>query len=101
MDIGDLLIGSGIGGILLSAVQAVINRKKLGAETASVLTKAAAELVKPLSDRIHELEDEVKKLRTQVRETVDQLEHASSQLDQCQDRERAKDALIAELTRAP
>lgn len=92
MNVGDLLIGSGLGGIALSAVQAVINRKKLGADTASVLTKAAAELVQPLSDRIHELEGEVDRLRALVRTTVEQL-------DACHDVNRTKDALIAELTR--
>lgn len=93
MQLGDLLIGSGAGAILLSLVQALLNRRKLGADTASVLTKAAAELVQPLRERIRELEGEVDELRARVRSTVEQL-------DRAQDRERAKDALIAELTRA-
>lgn len=92
MELGDLLIGGGGGAIVLALVQALLNRKKLGADTASVLTKAAAELVQPLRDRIHELEAEVDELRARVKNTV-------AELDQCHDRERAKDALIAELTR--
>lgn len=92
MELGDLLIGSGAGAILLALVQAMLNRRKLGADTASVLTKAAAELVQPLRERIHELEGEVEELRARVRSTVEQL-------DKCQDINRAKDALISELTR--
>lgn len=94
MDVGGLLIGGGIGAILLALVQAVINRKKLGADTAAVLTKAAGELVKPLMDRIHELESQVEQLTTKAAQAV-------ADLDQCQERCRAKDALISELTRSP
>lgn len=92
MELGDLLIGGGGGAIVLALVQALLNRRKLGADTASVLTKAAAELVQPLRERIHELEAEVDELRARVRSTVDQL-------DRCHDVNRAKDDLIAELTR--
>lgn len=92
MELGELLIGGGIGGVVVTAIQAMVNRRKLGADTASVLTKAAAELVQPLRDRIHELEAEVEELRARVKQTVEQL-------DACHDINRAKDDLIAELTR--
>lgn len=94
MDVGGLLIGGGIGAILLALVQALINRKKLGADTAAVLTKAASDLVQPLMDRIHELESQVQKLTERATQAVNQL-------DECQERCRAKDALISELTRNP
>ena len=99
MGIGELLVGGGVGAVVLAFVQAVINRRKLGADTAAVLTKAAAELVQPLRERIHELEDEVEKLRDQVKETVAQLRDNQTELDKCHDINRAKDALISELTR--
>jgi hypothetical protein len=92
MDIGQFLVGSGFTAILLAVFRAVVNRRKLGADTASVLTKAAAELVGPLTERIHELEDEVDVLRAKVRDVTNDL-------DKCHERERAKDALISELTR--
>lgn len=92
MDVGQLLIGGGVATIAVALIQAIQNRRKLGADAASVLTKAAAELVQPLTDRIHELEGEVDRLRAKVADTVQQL-------DACQDVNRAKDALIAELTR--
>lgn len=92
MDVGQMLVGGGIGAIVLAAVQAWINRKKMGADTAAVLTKAATELVQPLMDRIHELEAQVNKL-------TDRATQAVNRLDECQERCRAKDALISELTR--
>lgn len=100
MDLGELLLGGGIGGIIVSLIQALVNRRKLGADTASVLTKAAAELVQPLRERIHELEAEVETLRERVKETVGLLDESQAELDKCHDINRAKDALIAELTRS-
>lgn len=90
MGVADLLIGAGAGSIIVAIVNALINRRKLGADTASVLSKAAIELVQPLRDRIHELEAEVDALRTKVKDTVDQL-------DACQASNRAKDRELATL----
>lgn len=90
MGIADLLIGAGAGSIIVAVVNAFINRRKLGADTASVLSKAAIDLVQPLRDRIHELEAEVDELRTKVKDTVDQL-------DACQASNRAKDRELATL----
>lgn len=92
IDIGQLLIGGGIASIVVTVIRAVVNRRKLGADTASVLTKAAGELVGPLMERMHELEDEVDVLRRKVRETTRELEDCHLLI-------RAKDALITELTR--
>jgi chromosome segregation ATPase len=92
MDIGQLLVGGGIGTIVATALRALVYRRKLGADTASVLTKAAAELVQPLTERIHELEAEVEVLRTKVHD-------AAAELERCHNQIRAKDARIARLTR--
>lgn len=89
MDLGELLIGLGAGGVLVAALQAFISRRKLGADTAAVLSKTAIDLVKPLSDRIHELEEEVEMLRTKVRA-------AAQELDDCRTASRTKDYRIRE-----
>ena len=77
-----LLTGGGLA-ILLDALRAFINRKKLakdtdkaGADAASVVTAAALTLVQPLQDRIHELTSEVDELRAQVKETTAELSAA-------------------------
>lgn len=96
MDWAQLLVGTGLGGILASVVNAVINRRRLGAdadkvdaEAADVVTKTALTLVEPLRKRIGELEQEVETLRTKVRETTHEL-------DLCRDASRLKDYRIRE-----
>lgn len=66
MDVGSILLGSGGSAILLSMVQALINRRKLGADTAAVLSDTARELVQPLRERITEMADENRRLRHRV-----------------------------------
>lgn len=90
LDVGELLIGLGGGGVVGTAISAVLQRRKLGADTAAVLSKTALELVEPLKERIDELQDEVDTLRTKVRETTQEL-------DDCRAESRAKDHRIREL----
>jgi DNA helicase IV len=92
MDVGQILLATGGGGILASAVNALLNRRKLGADTASVLSKAATNLVQPLSDQIDRLEKKVTALEGRVTSLTNEL-------DQAHDLLRDKDGLIAELTR--
>lgn len=92
MEIGNWLIGGGIGVVLVALIEAIRNRRKLGADTVSVLTKAASELVQPLTDRMHELDSEVDRLKSKV-------QGISAQLDRCRELNRAKDIRIAELLR--
>jgi type II secretory pathway component PulM len=73
MDVGQILIGCGLGAVLVAVINAFVQKRKLGADTAQVLSKTALELVQPLRDRIHELEDEVVALRAQVREATTEL----------------------------
>lgn len=93
MNIAELLVGLGLGAVLVALINAIVQRRKLGADTAAVLSKTALQLVQPLSDRIHELEAEVTLLRDQVRETTGELEA-------CHEREREKDRKIAALLAA-
>lgn len=73
MDLGSLLVGTGASAILLALVQAVINRRKLGADTVAVLSETARELVQPLRERIQELQTEEKKLRRRVESLEEDL----------------------------
>jgi TolA-binding protein len=96
MDVGTLLLGGGAATVVSTAISALINRRKLGADTAAVLSKAATDLVeaqaeivvKPLRERIRELEKEVEVLRGRVRE-------AAAELDQCHTALRHRDEEIA------
>lgn len=94
MDLGQLLIGGGFGAILVALVQALFNRRKLGADTAAVLSETALELVQPLRSEIKTLRAEIVELRARVQETTQDL-------DACKASNRVKDALISELTRNP
>jgi outer membrane murein-binding lipoprotein Lpp len=89
-DLGALLLGGGGGTVLYAVVNAILTRRKLGADTAQVLSKAAIDLVDPLSKRIHELEREVDELRRKVRATT-------AELDACRDLGRRKDAELERL----
>jgi TolA-binding protein len=90
MDVGTLLLGGGAATVVSTAISALINRRKLGADTAAVdLVEAQAEIVvKPLRERIRELEKEVEVLRGRVRE-------AAAELDQCHTALRHRDEEIA------
>lgn len=91
MDIGSLLVGGGGATVVATGVQVLFNRRKLGADTASVLSKAATNLVQPLSDQIDRLEKKVKELEARVASM-------STELDDAHDKLRHKDDLIAALT---
>lgn len=85
---GSLLLSGGFGAVLATIVAAVINRRKLGADTASILSKTAIELVQPLRDRVKELEEQLD--RVGAKATA--LERA---LDDCRDNNRRKDDELA------
>ena len=92
VEVSQLLVGIGVGGIVVALIGAVVNRRKLSADTAQVLSHTALELVLPLKERIAELESKIDELEVKVSDTLQQL-------DACQDSNARKDALIAELTR--
>jgi peptidoglycan hydrolase CwlO-like protein len=101
MDVGTLLLGGGAATVLTTVISALLNRRKLGADTAAVLSKAAADLVetqaesivKPLRERIRELERQVETLAGRVRE-------ATAELDLCHTTLRDRDEEIATLRRS-
>jgi len=102
----DILIGGGIGGIVVALINAIASRRKLrqegdkaGAEATSVLTAAAVALVKPLNDQIHHLEQQLDRVQSKATRLEAQLDAANAREEAGLAREAAKDALIAELTR--
>lgn len=105
-NLGELMMSGVAGGILATIISLFVNRKKLGADTAAVLSETAMELLPPLRSEIKELRAEIVELRARVRETTDELETcragrraADIDLEATRERERAKDDLIAALTR--
>jgi hypothetical protein len=92
MDVGSLLMGGGGAGVFLAILQTIVQRRKLGADTASVLSKAATNLVQPLSDQIDRLERKVLALEGRV-------ESLTNELDAAHDLNRHKDDLLAAFTR--
>jgi hypothetical protein len=99
MDVGSILIGVSGGSVFGTLIKALFDRRKLGADTTAVLTKAATELVeaqaevvvKPLREQVAQLEAEVHELRRTVRA-------ATTELQACRADNRAKDRVIADLT---
>ena len=106
-DIALMLSALGIGAVLNSVVKAFSDRRKLGADTTSVLTSAARELVEPLrkelaaerAERAAEHREHVQALdaeRAQVTQLRRDLDVA---LDECRTLRRGLSAAHAELTR--
>lgn len=92
MDVGGIVTGIGGGTVLTAFAGFFFNRRKLSADTASVLSQAATNLVQPLSDQIDRLEKKVKELEARVASM-------SADLDTAHDMLRTKDDLIAAMTR--
>lgn len=92
MDVGGIVTGVGGGTVITAFLGFFFNRRKLGADTASVLSKAATNLVQPLSDQIDRLEKKVSELEARVKSM-------STELDAAHDLNRHKDDLIAAFVR--
>jgi peptidoglycan hydrolase CwlO-like protein len=88
--IGQLLVGGSVGAILAALINLVANRRKLGADAAAVLSKAAAALVSPLQERIHELENDLDRMR-------DKAKRMENALDDCQRLNTRKESQITTL----
>lgn len=106
-DVALLLSALGLGAILNSVVKALSDRRKLGADTTSILTSAARELVEPLrkelaaerAERVAEHQEHVQELaaeRAQVTQLKRDLDVA---LDECRTLRRGLAAAHDELTR--
>lgn len=75
--VGQLLVGGSVGAVLVALINFVSSRRKLGADAAAVLSKAAAALVSPLQERIHDLENDLDRMRGKAKRMEDAL-------DECQ-----------------
>ncbi|MFI7073550.1 hypothetical protein [Micromonospora sediminicola] len=84
------LVG-GAGGVA-ALVATIMQRKKIKADAADVITDTALTLVEPLRARVTELEVEVKGARTQVNAAREQAEAAQSEIGDLR-------ATVRELTR--
>lgn len=90
VNIGTLLLSAGGGAIIAALVNFIGNRRKLNADAASVLSKAATELILPLQQRIQELNEDLSRLRTKIH-------RLEGDLDICREANVRKDAQIAAL----
>jgi outer membrane murein-binding lipoprotein Lpp len=99
MDIGSTLLGGGGATILVTLVTTLVNRRKLGADTASVLTKAASGLVQDLSEQIDRLSAKVLALEAKVEGLEKREKSLTAELDASHDLNRHKDDLIAAMVR--
>lgn len=94
------LMAGGGGAILGSIVQAIVNRRKLGAETesaeadtAAVISKTALQLLQPLRDQVRDLTEQLDRVKGKA-------EDLEQRLDDCKRSNRVKDDQIYELRRA-
>jgi uncharacterized protein YlxW (UPF0749 family) len=74
VNVGEILLGVGIGSIVVAIINFFSQRKKLSADAASVISKAATDLVAPLSARIDDLNERLERAKVQAQELTEQLE---------------------------
>jgi polyhydroxyalkanoate synthesis regulator phasin len=75
-DIALLLSALGLGAVLNSVVKALSDRRKLGADTTSILTSAARELVEPLR---RELQTERQERAIEHRQHIEELAYEKAE----------------------
>lgn len=75
--VGQLLVGGSVGAVLAALINFIASRRKLGADAAAVLSKAAAALVSPLQERIQDLEKQLDRMRAKAT-------RMENDLDECQ-----------------
>lgn len=74
------VVALGLGAVLVETVRAIVNRRKLGADYADVISKAAVGLLEPLQERIKELEEQVEVLEIKLYSANTALEAAKDDL---------------------
>jgi hypothetical protein len=70
------LVGLGAGAILVEALRSFVQRKKMGADYADVISASAVRLLAPLEARIKDLESKVLTLESDLNEARKALNHA-------------------------
>lgn len=95
------LLAGGGGATLVAAVQAFLDRKRVGAETekldadaAAVLSKTALELLEPLRKQVADLRQELGEATEQLDRVKSKADDLERQLDTCRASNRAKDEQI-------
>lgn len=70
-----LCVALGFGGVIMEVIRSYLQRRKMGADYAEVISRSAVGLLAPLEERVHDLERqlsaalaEVASLRRQVAE---------------------------------
>ena len=79
-DVLQWVVGVGVGAILVELIRSFVQRKKMGADAAKVITDAATVLLEPLQRRVRELEEEVDKTRKQLTEAREEVAEATEAL---------------------
>jgi len=80
------LVGSaGLATVLLAVVNAIVNRRKLGAEATKVISEAAAGTVKDVREDNTRLREENRELRARVTALEDREEQREEEWDQERD----------------
>jgi peptidoglycan hydrolase CwlO-like protein len=88
--LGQILVSASMGAVLVALINFVASRRKLGADAAAVLSKAAASLVDPLQQRITGLEKDLDRVRGKAR-------GLENDLDECRRVNVRKESQIAVL----
>jgi chromosome segregation ATPase len=88
--LGQILVSASMGAVLVALINFIASRRKLGADAALVLSKAAASLVDPLQQRITGLEKDLDRVRGKAR-------GLENDLDECRRVNVRKESQIAVL----
>ena len=80
---GDLLgylTTFGLGAVVLEIVRSAFQRRKMGADTAEVISRSALALLAPLEKRIEDLTHELEEARTELATTRQELGEAREEI---------------------
>ena len=102
----DWLLAFGVGGVVIEALRAFVQRRKMGADYADVIASSAIKLLMPLEDRVKELEQEqlayLRKLeehQTELRDTKRKLILTQAELREARNEIRRLSLKIIEYER--